>query len=130
MFRFATPQFIGDLLAHVVVALSFMALSYTAKNYYVFVEVVQPSVEALAPVSAGKLAEAISLHLPSSEQGNYARALVQAQVSESRILHEAWLSQTKAQVTSLRIQLVAWTTVWLVSLGLVILQIRRRASAA
>jgi hypothetical protein len=130
MLRFVTSQPLGHWLAHIALAISFFALAHTAKNYYLFVEVMEPRVEALAPFTADKTAEAISLQLPQSAQGDSARALAQGQASEIRLLHDAWLTQTRAQGNGLRFQLVAWALVWVTALGLVILQSRSRARAA
>jgi hypothetical protein len=130
MLRFVPSQSTGHWLAHIALAISFFALAHTASNYYLFVKVIEPSVEALAPVTADKTAEAISLQLPQSARGDSARALAQGQASEMRLLQDAWLTQTRAQGSGLQFQLLAWALVWITSLGLVIVQNRSRARAA
>jgi len=118
MVRARIPPMLKLWLAHIMFAMSLLALGYAAKSYVLLVEVLEPNVEALAPVTAEKIAEAISLQLPASEQGESARTLLHGQVGELRTLHETWLALTKSQVIYARIQLIASALVCAVSLGL------------
>lgn len=87
----------------------------TGFNLHLLHTIAIPNVEAIRPVTAQKLQEAIAHQLPPTPEGQAASQLAQSQVDELKMLHTAWLSQVNAQAEATRNQLTAWLVAFVIS---------------
>jgi hypothetical protein len=124
------PRF-APWIAHVIFIVSVLALGYSAKNYLWLTRGETQVVNALAPVGASKVAEAISLQLPGTKSGKGASSLARNQARELHALHNTWLDLTRSHVIYARNQLIFWALLSALSLSLVfVLHSRKRMGAA
>lgn len=120
---------VAQLITHVALGLSLLMLVHTAKSYLGLTNIILPTIETASPVTANKTAEVISLQLPNSEHGESARRLVQSQTNEIHMLHQSWLAHTQLQLLDARYQLIGWTLLSALSLGLTVaLHVRSRGT--
>ena len=101
----------------------------TGFNLYLLHTTAIPNVEAIRPVTAQKLQEAIAHQLPTTPEGQAASLLAQSQVDELQMLHTAWLSQVNAQAKATRSQLTAWLVAFVISAIGVVERLRKGADA-
>lgn len=113
----------------VLLALSIFMAAYSARSYYAHAEVVLPTVEALAPVTVGKVNEAIALRISDNEEGLAAKRMLESHAEEMRMLHSSWLAQAQGHTTFARNALFAWLLALVASGALVALQFKQAKSA-
>jgi hypothetical protein len=107
-----------------------LALGYSAKNYLWLTRGETQVVNALTPVGASKVAEAISLQLPDTKSGKGAGSLAHSQARELHALHNTWLDLTRSHVIYARNQLIFWALLSVLSLWLAFVLHSRKGKAA
>lgn len=120
---------LASLIPHVLLAVSMFMAAHSARNYYALAEVVLPSVEALAPVTVGKVNEAIALKIIDGTEGQAAKRMLESHAKEMRMLHSSWLAQAEAHATFARNALFAWLLALVASGALVAIQFKQAKSA-
>jgi hypothetical protein len=123
----ATPML---RIIHFSLAVSIVALGYSAMTYFWLSRVEIPVIEQLYPQGANRIADIISLQLPDTKRGNSAKALAHNQAFGAHVAHKTWLDLTRTHANYARNELIIWVflTALLLALTFVVHRDRRRSN--